>query len=265
MSFENDILIDNYLRGLLNEDEIVSFKLRLKSDLEFKKSFLLEQALWASQSDTDWSFANYTNDEVKTYKKLLENDDLQNLKKTLNRVNAEFKETPKKKTKLSFYYLAAASIAILICLSIFLNQDQNNQHLVNDYLDTSNLPSFVSRGETSTDDLINAQQFFENEEYQKSLDIFIPVIETDKANGPVYLYTGIAQMKLEQYVNAETTFNKLINSNLLDAQKGYWYKALLYLIQDKVEDSKAVLETIVSNKYHNHLKAKALLETLNDD
>ena len=262
---EDDILIDNYLKGLLSENELKSFLERLELDAEFKEQFKLEEQLFNSLNEDSWSFVEQKDSEVNEYSKLLENDDLQNLKKTLNRVNTEYKESSNKKRKFSFYYLAAASIAILICLSIFLNQDQNNQQLVNDYLDTSSFPSFVSRGETSTDDLISAQQFFENEDYQKSLDIFIPVIETDKANGPVYLYTGIAQMKLEQYVNADTTFNKLINSNLLDAQKGHWYKALLYLKQDKVEDSKAILESIISNSYHNHSKAKALLETLNDD
>jgi tetratricopeptide (TPR) repeat protein len=263
MSFKDDILIDNYLRGLLNQDEIERFKLRLKSDLEFKKTFLLEQALWTSQNDSDWSFANQKSEEVKTYKKLLEDNDLQNLKKTLSRVNEEFKASPKKKTRFNFYYLVAASIALLICLSLFLNQDPSNQQLVKDYIDTSNLPSFVSRGDESADDLIEAQQYFENKNYQKSLDIFIPAIETDNTNGSIYLYAGIAQMELEQYNTAEVTFEALISSNLLDAPKGYWYKALLYLKQDRIDETKIVLEKIISEKLYSHVKAKELFDEIN--
>jgi len=265
MSLENDILIDNYLRDLLDENETADFKLRLQSDVEFRKNFELEQALWLSQNENDWSFAAHKNDEAKVYKKLLEEDDLQNLKKTLNQVNSEFKETSTKKRGFNFYYLAAASIVLLISLSIFLKQDVTNQELVDDYLNTSDLPSFVSRGDTATDELIKAQLFFENEDYKKALDVFVPAIESTNSNASIYLYLGITQMKLEKYTAAESTFDKLIHSDLLDAQKGYWYKTLLYLEEDKVDDAKTILNNIVSKSLYNHIMAKELLEKLNDE
>nr|WP_321236354.1 tetratricopeptide repeat protein [uncultured Psychroserpens sp.] len=266
MSLEDDILIDNFLRGLLDENEQANFNARLQTDVDFKASFELEQALWLSQSNTDWSFVKEQSEAVNVYKKLLDEDhNLQNLKKTLNLANLEFKERPAKKKSFNFYYLTAACILILISLSLFFNQNISNQELVNDYLNTSNLPSFVSRGDASTDDLIKAQKFFENEEYQKSLDIFETALKTSGVNASVYLYSGIAQMKLKQYNAAELTFNKLIESNLLDAQKGFWYKALLYLEQDKVEDAKTILNSIVSKSLYNHTNAKELLNQLNDD
>nr|WP_321228174.1 hypothetical protein [uncultured Psychroserpens sp.] len=262
---EDDILINNYLQGLLSENEQNSFLERLEFDSNFRDTFKLEEQLFNSLNEDSWSFIEQKNSEVDEYLNLLEEDDLKKLKKTLNRVSEEFKETPKKKTKYRFYYLAAASIALLISLSIFLNQDASNQELVNDYLDTSRLPSFVSRGEASIDDLIEAQHYFENEDYQRSLDIFTTALETNTTNASIYLYTGISQMRLEKYTAAELTFDKLIQSDLLDAQKGHWYKALLYLKQDKVVESKIMLEKIVANSYYNHSKAKELLEKLNDD
>jgi len=264
MNLENDILIDNYLRGLLDENEVIDFELRLQSEVEFRKYFELEQALWLSQNDKYWSFATYKDEEVEVYKKLLMEEDLQNLKKTLKQINSEFKEESTKKVRPKFYYFAAASIVILICLSIFLRQDVSNQDLVNDYLNTSNLPSFVSRGDKSINDLIEAQRFFENEHYQKALDIFVPVLEIVDTNASIYVYIGIAQMKLEKYTAAESTFDSLIHADLLDAQKGHWYKALLYIKQNKIDEAKIVLNAIISQSLFNHEEATELLTKLDD-
>lgn len=265
MNLDDDILIDNYLRGLLTEDEIVSFKLKLESSDEFRQNFELEQALWLSQNEADWSFSKYKNDEVKVYRRLLEGSDMQSLKKNLKQINTEFKDESTKSVSNWLYYFAAASIAILICLGVFMNQGVSNQELVNEYLYTSDLPSFVSRADSETSNLIQAQEFFENENYQNALDIFIPALETNQNEASIYLYTGIAQMKLKKYIEAESTLNDLINTNLIDAEKGYWYKALLYLEQDKTEDAKAILNGIISKSLFNHLEAKELLNELNNE
>lgn len=263
MNLEDDILIDNYLRGLLDEKAKKDFELRLQSDTPFRENFELEKALWLSQSDHDWSFANQNHAAVTTYKKLLEDENLQDLKKSIQQISSASNTNSSTTRKLSkWYYLAAASIVLCIALSVFLKQDLSHQDLVNEYLQTSDLPSFVSRGDTNADDLIKAQQLFENKNYQGALDLFTPVLETSKPDASVYVYAGIAQMQLQRYQAAESTFNQLIDADLIDAQKGYWYKALLYLKQDKTDDAKQVLNTIISNSYYNHEKAKDLLNEI---
>lgn len=265
MSTDNDILIDNYLRGLLTEEELIAFELKLQSDDEFRRNVALEQALWSSQNDADWSFATYKNDEIKTYIKLLEESDLQNLKKSLKQINSEFNEDASKSRSYKFYYLAAASIAILITLSVFFNQDVSNQELVDKYLSTADLPSLVSRGHSEADILIQAQELFENENYQDALNIFRPALETRRNDPSIYLYTGIAQMKLMKFTEAEITFDNLVNSQLLDAQKGYWYKALLFLEQNRIDETKVILNTIISNSLFNHDEAEELLKALSNE
>lgn len=92
----------------------------------------------------------------------------------------------------------------------------------------TNLPSFISREDANKNNLIKAQQLFENKEYEKVLIIFKRELKiSDSPDGALYLYTGIAQLELDAYTEAEKTFNKLISSDLIDAQKGNWYKALL--------------------------------------
>lgn len=265
MSLDDDILIDNYLRDLLDDKQKVDFEERLQTDSEFLKNFELEQALWQSQNDNEWSFTVKKTEEYKDYKSLLEGEDLQNLKENLKQINSDFKFQSNKKSRSRFYYIvAAASIVILIALNLFLKQDVSNQELVENYLNTNDLPSFVNRGD-STENLIKAQQLFENENYQQALDLFVASIDTANDNPSVYLYTGVSQMKLKDYISAESTFDKLIQSDLLDAEKGYWYKALLYLEQDRVADAKAILNGIISKRLYNYKKAEVLLSELNND
>ena len=144
------------------------------------------------------------------------------------------------------------------------NRGINNDDLYAEYSDYSNLPSFVSRGEVGTDSLYNAENLFKENKYKEALDIFQSQINTSTNTGSVYIYTGLSQIELEQYKQAENTFDTLIESNLLDAEKGYWYKALLYLKQDNHEKAISILKVIVSESLFNNKKATELLNKLDD-
>ena len=256
---EDDILIDNYLKGLLSKNEEKSFLERLKSDDEFKEKFRLEEQLFNALDENSWSFLVSKNTEVNDYKNLLEQDDLQNLKKTLVQTNTEFKVRNIRNDKIKlFYYLAAASIVVFLSFQFFFNKTVSNQELYDEYVALNDLPSFVSRSDEVTQ-LSEAQQLFEEKNYNKALEVFNSFKEQD---GALAIYKGIAQAELGNYNEAEETFNTLINSNLLDAEKGYWYKALILLKADRKLEAIAVLETIISKNLYKHNEAKILLEKI---
>ena len=259
---EDDILIEKYLKGLLSKDEEKSFLDRLDSDTDFKEKFLLEQQLFNSLNEDSWSFSERDNSQVKEYKRLLEDDDLQNLKKTLTRVNSEFNSKPEKSNhRRLFYYVAAASIVMFLGFQFFFNQNISNQDLYNNYIALDDLPSFVSRG-NSVDDLTKAQSLFENKKYKEALIIFNSLKNQGDSDGNMLIYIGVSEMELGEYLDAEQTFNDLTESNLLDAQKGHWYKALLYLKMAKVDRAKVVLKEIIAKSQFNSNKAKDLLAEL---
>ena len=259
---DDDVLIDNYFKGLLSEDEKAAFLKRLASDISFNEKFMLEKQLLKALDDEAWSFAKGTSHEVNSYKKLLEEDDLQRLKKTLANTNTEFNTKETSRNKRLYYYLAAASIVILLAFQFFSNQNISNQDLYYDYMNLNDLPSFTTRGDESND-LVKAQNLFENEKYQEALTIFQSIDGSPENKANLALYTGISQTELGEYDDAEQTFNSLINSGLLDAEKGNWYKALLFLKQNRLKDTKKVLSTIVSDDLFNSDSAKALLKALN--
>lgn len=264
MSLEDDILIENYLKGLLTENEETSFLERLISDAEFKEKFKLEEQLFNTLNDESWSFLNEETSEVEAYKKLLQEDDLQNLKKTLSQRKVTTNESSSQGNKKLIYYLVAASVVLFLGFQFFFNSSKSNIELYNEYLALNDLPSFVSRSNDATQ-LADAQHLFENKKYKEALGVFNTYTNKNEDQATVLLYKGLAETELGQYNVAEETFDKLINSKFIDAEKGYWYKALLFVKANRIEDAKTVLITITSKNLYNNNKAKALLESLNEN
>lgn len=258
---EDDILIDNYFKGLLSEDEERSFLERLSTDASFNEKFKLEEQMIDALSEDGWDFAKAPSEEVEAYSDLLKKEELQRLKKTLSEVNSEFNAKKNISNRRLFYYLAAACIVVFLGLQLFFNQNISNQKLYNDYIALNDLPSFVSRSDESNQ-LAKAQEFFENKKYKEALLIFKSVVSSKDVSGNILIYKGIAETELGQYNDAQETFNSLINSDLFDAPKGYWYKALLYLKQDRVEESKVILSKIVSEELYKNNEAQKLLKQL---
>ena len=259
---EDDILIDNYLKGLLSKDEIVSFNERLKVDTAFNENFKLEEQLFNALNENSWAFAEKSSPEVKVYKNILEHEDLQNLKNTLSETNAEFNTKPSSNSKKLYYYLAAASVIIFLGFQIFFNQNVSNQDLYNDYVGINELPSLVSRSNKVAIKLAEAQMLFEEKKYAEALTLFQSSSNDAENRGNVLIYEGLSLTELGKYKEAEDVFNSLIESDLLDAPKGNWYKALVFLRQNRVEDSKQILNTIILDNLYNKKKAEELLKEL---
>ena len=258
---EDEILIDNYLKGLLTKNEEKSFLERLETDAEFKDNFKLEEQLFNALDNNSWSFTNKNNSEVNDYKKLLQQDDLQNLKKTLSETNINYNSKNSIPNRRWFYYLVAASIVVLIGSQFLFNNSLSNQDLYEDYIALNDLPSFVSRSDNSSS-LIEAQNYFEDKRYKEALTIFNSISKEQELTGTLLIYKGISETELGNYEQADKTFDSLIHSDFLDAEKGFWYKALTYVKADRVEAAKTILAEIITRKLYNHLQAKELLEKI---
>ena len=260
---EDDILIDNYLKGLLSQEEKQAFQERLASDARFREQFDLEHKLFNALNEDSWSYIESESSEVDEYKNLLEGDDMMALKKTLSETNEAINSKTSSNRRNIFMYLAAASVVLFLGFQFFFNQDMSNQELYNAYVGLDDLPSFVSRSD-APNSLSKAQELFENRNYEDAITIFKSELNDKTYLGNILIYQGLAQTELEQFDEAQLTFDELINSrNLLDAEKGYWYKALSYLKADNVEEAKTILKKIVLENLYNKSRAEELLDALN--
>lgn len=267
MKEENQLLIEKKLRSELTPDEEDVFQDRMKSDEGFKESYLFEKQLIENLDDEDWNLAENPNqNEVGQYAELFRDNQTKDLKQTLEKVKAEFRN--KEETHLRkigwIWYAAAAAIVIMI-ISIFALTDwtQTPNELYLSYFDKKEMPSLIHRGNDVDDQLVEAQQLFESGDYEKALSIFDHLIDTRLTNrATIYIYKGISEMELNQYVKASQTFNKLINSNLMDASKGYWFKGLLYLKMNEKDKAIKVFEKIQADSLYNHQKSAEILNSL---
>ncbi len=261
MSIEEDILIERYLNDNLSEQELKDFLVRLRTDIEFSERVTFERQLKASFNEDSWSSIdeNTESELIDAYKEVYRSNDIRVLEQELNHATTKYKTSKKTKIFRLMLYASAAVIALLVVLNTFSSAYTSNE-LYGEMLDLNRLSSFISRENANENELVKAQLLFEEEAYEKAAAIFekelIALESSEDAN--IYLYLGISQMEIDDFENSEITFNKLISSNLIDAEKGKWYKALLFLKMERIEDCKKLLEEIITLNSYNSDKAKKL-------
>tara|TARA_R110002051_G_scaffold324414_1_gene421528 strand:+ start:4116 stop:4913 length:798 start_codon:yes stop_codon:yes gene_type:complete len=265
MSLEEDILIERFLRDELSETENKQVLERMISDAEFKEKVLFEQQLFDTLNENSWSFVEKPDKtELEEYKKLFKSKEIKNIKNSIKKANTNFKKKKHFQIKKWHIFSSVAMIAMLISLSILLPGKESNQEIYANYINKSELPSIVNRGnENDFKELYKGQSLFEKKEYLKSAIIFSKELKNTSNSANVYIYLSVSQIELNQFQEAEKTLDLLINSNLIDAEKGYWFKSLLYLKSNQIEKTKKTLSFIIENSHYKKKEAKLLLEEIN--
>ncbi|WP_299837501.1 hypothetical protein [uncultured Tenacibaculum sp.] len=260
MNLEDDILIERFLRDELSEDEKSSFLKRIEDESEFKSNYLLEKQLFESLNDESWSFAeNIDVEELKEYEDLYKSPEVDKIKQAIQKASKEKRVSNSKVIALVSGF--AAAVALILTLNVFLKADIDSQTLYADNIQIENLPSFVTRSETSNDKLVEAEKLFKAKDYEKALTIFTSEAK-GKENSNLFIYKAITEIELGKFTEAELTLDQLIKSDLIDAEKGFWYKGLLYLKSDDKKSAKKVFSKIVKEKLFKSKEAEEILKNI---
>lgn len=265
MNLEEDIWIERFLKDELSESEEKDFRERMSSDTEFREKVAFERQLFETLNQEDWSFAETgASVEFEAYKALFQSDEARNINQTISEVIDKHQGTSKvRNLRKWIFYPVAAAITLVAVLFGVDHFGRSSEELYVSYLDKSDLPSFSTRGDDITQkELLTAQSYLNNKQYDKAEPILSNALESGYEDGALYINLAICQMQTQKYDKAESTLNMLIASNLLDGEKGYWYKSLLYLAIGKTDKSKEALNSIIDNSYFNQEAAKELLEEL---
>ncbi|GEQ86192.1 hypothetical protein ULMS_17000 [Patiriisocius marinistellae] len=262
MSEEEHILIDSFLNSELTQNEQKLFLKRMEQSAEFNEHVNFEKQLRETLNINDWSFAhNIEHTEVKTYVELFSSSKTKALESTLEKIMQD-KEIPTKRNFYPWYGIAALLVLSLSVFSIF-NTGSSTQELYAQFYNPSELPSLIVRGALDEDNYNKVQQLFEEENFTETILFTEELLATTSKNrATLMLFQGISFTETKQYSNAIETYNNLIESNLLDAEKGYWFKALTYLKSEDTQKAKNTLRSIIQNNFYNHVKAKELLDKL---
>lgn len=264
MNLEDDILIENFLRNKLSEEDRNQFLKRIEEDKNFKEEFLIEKQLLEALNDDDWNFIkNINTSEIEEYEELFNSEKTIEVKNKIEEAFLIYKTNIKRKRIITFFTSVAAVVLLLFVLNNFLNSSTDFEKIYVDNIELDKLPSFANRGkDNAVSNLIIAEKFFKEKKYKESVSKFNKALLSNKENGSIYVYKAISEIELGQFSKAEETLNKLINSDLIDAEKGYWYKSLLFIKKKEIEKAKKLLNLIVDKSYYKYNKAKELLEVI---
>ena len=267
MSLTDDHIIEQYLKGELSVAEKEAFLARLDTEPALKEQLRLEKQMLAALDDNDWApTENPDHPEVKAYVQAFGSAESKSVKESIEKASKAYHATsiaPKAKSKRLWYYSAAAVVAFVITFMLLKPQPIDTAALHAEYLAKTELPDLTTRSaDDEAAELLRAQGFLNNGEYEQAAAAFGKLLEEMPERGGFYINLSLAQTALGQYDKAIQSLDQLINSNLLDAQKGHWYKALVYLKADKASKAKKELKTIVDKGYYNRQLATELLGDL---
>ena len=267
MSATDDHIIEQYLKGELSVAEAQAFEQRLETEPALKEQLRLERQVQAALDENDWAPAeNQDHKEVKAYAEAFGSAETRSIKGSIAQASKAYHSKaikPKAKTRRLWYYSAAAVVAFVITFTLLKPQPIDTAALHTEYLAKTELPDLTTRSaDDEAAELLRAQGFLNNGEYEQAAAAFGKLLEEMPERGGVYINLSLAQTALGQYDKAIQSLDQLINSNLLDAQKGHWYKALVYLKADKASKAKKELKTIVDEGYYNRQLATELLGDL---
>ncbi|WP_431165677.1 tetratricopeptide repeat protein [Tenacibaculum halocynthiae] len=268
MTSEESQLIFDFLNNQLSENQYLEVQQRMINDKVFREKVILEKQLFETLNKDEWSFVeNIVSEKINVYEKLYNSKETSDFKKNIQKINSEYQSTQKRSVKklIKKWYPVAAAIFIICSVVLMYPRQDSLKDVYASSLDFSELPSLVVRSESGLKSkLTKAQDAFELGEYKNALKLISSQERMyKKQSGVVLLYKGIAQMELKKYDDALKTFDLLSSGDFIDAPRGIWYKALLFLKKEDKETAQKLLKEIASNPSHyKYLKAKVILEGL---
>lgn len=265
MSLEDDILIERFLKEQLSDQELIEFRVRLESDVDFKEQVAFERQLFETLDAEYWSQVRKKNaSQPSEQKDLIEDNQVKAISDAIAQANNTYQRSGKTRNLIRWaLYRVAATIVFFAAFYLLSPSDKTSQELYLSYLEKSKVHSYQIRGnDDARQELTRAYVYFENEEYLKAEALFSEILAGGYQDGALYINLAISQMRLELFDKAEITLDQLIRSDIIDREKGYWYKSLLYLGADDPDRAIVTLNSIVENSYFNTELATELLKEL---
>lgn len=261
--------IESYLNREMTPEQRFAFEKKINTDPQLQKDINTYSEMHAFYDDADWNLADVATKNKTTigYEAFLTGEKGKSIADSIkNAENQYFKNKSSSGPKLLWIRYAAAIAAILVIAFLVISQFDthiNSKDLYASYKNWDELPSLTLRDGNT--ELATAEKLFRQQKYAEALEVFTTYQSknTKELNPQVLIYTGIAQLELNQYKAALHSFEQLLQSNTLDAPKAQWYLALTYLKMDNLSKTKEALKIISKNPKNSHYNnANELLRKL---
>jgi len=234
MEEKDYIQFEDYLFGSLNKAETEVFENKLKTNNAFAEAFQTYKNLSNYLSD---KYGNETESEA--FRSNLSSISNKYFKEKLEVPEEDSEEKSSKKSFGFYKYVFAACVVVLFGVFTF-NQFSNPS---NDAL------------------LKTAEKAFNSKDFAAAEKAFAQLIETDKNNAEWNLYSGISNIELNNYDEADDILTEIANGNSAYKNKAIWYLALSKLKQEDTLACIDILKTI-PEEADDYERAQRLLDQL---
>lgn len=265
MSFEDHILIERFLKNELSKEERILFMQRIEVDQDFYKKVILEQQLYTTLDDKNWSYAgNKDHSEIKKYEAILKNEETKKIKAVIIEAQEiakksdyalKSKDSGNKLTRLRWIASIAALFMISFSIFWYFNAEKIDHKKVLENAWNKNVGlDFVVRNNNTDGDLetlIDALRMYEDKQYDEVLIALKKYDSVNKHYEKILLLRALSKNKLNQTDLALKTLDTLENYNS-DISK--WYKGLIYLEAGDLEKAKTYIE--IPNETNTEIKFK---------
>jgi uncharacterized membrane protein len=260
---EDDLLIEQYLKGTLTDEEYTAFLKRLESDPVFNEQVQLETQMLNALGETYWSFANNTSHaRVEAYKQLLESEETTIVKSTISTAHRVYKQEQESKSEAThaiFNLRTIASIAavLVIFVSVFWFssvEEVDYKAIANKAWNKDVGLDFTVRNATTDSTKVNlakALQLYKHQEYSQALATLQRYTKTSAHYKDILVVRALSYHKLQQTPIAFQTLDSLAT---YAPKISKWYKGLIYLENNELE--KAALYIHIPSKSNQEIKLK---------
>ena len=246
MNEKDSRLIEAYLEGALQGEELKAFEARLQIEEEL---------------NTELELLQEVNRRLKTHHK----ENLTAEWRTFLTENVPLQQSGRR-FRLSFKVVGvAASILLLIAVFWWFRQPPSPAVLADNYWEE--LDSFWETGFVRTSGQVEEQQLqlayikFKEEDYSGALTI---LSEQPEPTNNGLLLLGACYYLQRNYTGAAEAFQRILNDpKYIDQDEASWYLTLTKLQQGEIESAKELLTGIIENGQWEAELARELLKKLN--
>ncbi len=161
----------------------------------------------------------------------------------------EINESNKPTKKQNWFYLAAATLLLLISAFSFWGYKSTNRPNAI-FADYYQRPSWnvQTRGATEDNQYANAIRLYNQQHFDAALAQFNELIKVRPEDNRLRLYKGIAHLETEEYTLAEEELQTVrINSEIF-FEEATWYLALLKIKKNQTVEAKSYLDELTKIK-----------------
>jgi predicted Zn-dependent protease len=240
-------MINRYLDGEMNAEELKAFELLMQQDVDLQKEVEL------------------TKDVLSTLTiKLQPGENEKALQHSLTEMNTEYFSTKTQQAKIISVnrrrWMTAVAAIFIMALLLTLWQPWKKEDLFQQYA-AIQMPGIAERGAATDSLLKQAVENFNNKKFAEAIPAFEKILRDSAENSFVQYYYAIALLQNDNIKKARVQFSALYNGASIFKNDAAFYMALSYLKENNILVCKDWLNKIPADNA-TWFKAQELLKKL---